>query len=98
MRGLASVEVGARVRFTGSYLASTGQQTGPEGLSVWTVQACQCGLCAGGGFACTNEALEPRQVAEVWGDLPEAERPKWRHINLANLMRVGGKPKASDYP
>ena len=34
----------------------------------------------------------------MFGDLPEAEQPRYRAIALGNLEVVGAKPKAKDYP
>ena len=84
--------IGAKVRLTGTFLKSTGQQCGPEGLSVWTVVAND------GDFVLVNEPHDEEYRKHMWGDLPESERPKWRRINRANLQIVGAKPKASDYP
>jgi len=92
-RGLqAPPPIGARVRLTGAFLKSTGQQRGGEGMSVWTVTGND------GDFVITNEPMDPTYVKEMWGDLPEAERPKFRRINRFNLEIVGAKPKAADYP
>ena len=41
--GLTHAEPGTRVRLTGRFLKSTGQQAGDEGSKVWTVRACKCG-------------------------------------------------------
>jgi hypothetical protein len=92
-RGLQSPPpVGARVRLTGAFLKSTGQHRGREGVSVWTVTGND------GDFVITNEPMDSTYVKEMWGDLPEAERPKFRRINRFNLEIVGARPKAGDYP
>jgi len=96
-RGLQAVPpAGTKVRLTGYFLKSTGQQRGSEGLSRWTVQACACDLCKTGRFVCTDERFEDSYRTIMWGDLPLAERPEFRHIACGNLEIVGGKPKAAD--
>lgn len=89
---------GTRVRLTGAFLKSTGQQVGPEGRKVWTVQACDCSLCTGGRFALTDERLSDEYRAEMWGDLPEEQRPRFRHVAIFNLENVKAPPQAADYP
>ncbi len=92
-RGLkAPPPIGAKVRLTGSFLKSTGQQRGGEGASVWTV------VGNSGSFVLVNEPHSEEYRKQMWGDLPEAERPKWRAINRANLQIVGAPPQAGDYP
>ncbi len=84
--------VGTKVRLTGKFLQSTGQFKGREGASVWQV--------VGGSdpFVYVNEPLDEEYRKQMWGDLPEAERPKWRTFHKGNLQIVGAKPKAEDYP
>lgn len=84
--------VGTKVRLTGKFLRDTGQQRGGEGASVWTV------VGGSGSFVQVNEPYDDEYRKQMWGDLPESERPKWRSINKANLQIVGAKPKAADYP
>lgn len=95
-RGLTSVQPGDRVRLTGYFLAATGQRAGGEGHKTWTVLACDCALCRGSRFCKVDERYSERTRAETWGDLPEAERPTHRHVNLCNLERVGAPPRAAD--
>ena len=99
-RGLKPGEVkpGDVVRLTGYFLKCTGQVTGSEGSKRWTVRACACELCTGGDFVCTDEEYDREYRADMWGDLPEDERPKYRHVNRGNLQRVGSKPRAADQP
>jgi len=87
---------GTKVRLTGYFLKCTGQQRGSEGLSRWTIVACECSLCKGGDHVATNEPayLPPG----MYDDLPVEQRPKWRHIALCNLEIVGAPPRANDYP
>lgn len=93
MRGLREAPpVGTKVRLTGIFLKNTGQQRGGEGASVWTVVGNE------GNFVLVNEPHSEEYRKQMWGDLPEAERPKWRAINRSNLQIVGAKPKAADYP
>jgi hypothetical protein len=65
---------GDRVRLTGAFLRSTGQHTGPEGLSRWRVVQCDCGLCRRGGFTAVDEQGEhgPRHIATA-----NLERAQW---------------------
>ena len=48
-------EPGTRVRLTGKFLRNTGQHTGSEGQSRWTVTGCACGLCKNGRHVATDE-------------------------------------------
>ena len=92
-RGLSARPApGTKVRLTGYYLASTGQQTGSEGASRWLVVDCACGLCRLGRHCAVNEP-EPQ---DMYLDLPPAERPQWRHFAIGNLQIVGAPPKAGD--
>jgi hypothetical protein len=67
--------VGSRVRLTGKFLRSTGQYTGQEGLSRWTVMAHPgCKMCERGQFVAVDE--------------PSSSLPREpRHINIFNLER-----------
>lgn len=94
-RATLTVVPGDKVKLTGVYLRNTGQIAGGEGRKTWRVVACTCDLCARGGFAAVDE---PPLDYGQWDDLPEAERPKHRHINLGNLQRVGAPPRAKDFP
>lgn len=92
-RGFATLPPpGTRVQLTGYFLACTGQYAGSDGASRWLVQECACALCRD-GFCAVNE---PISNPEMYADVPEAQRPKWRHINLTNLQIVGKLPKAAD--
>lgn len=103
-RGLRADEraPGTRVRLTGIFLRNTGQIAGGEGQSRWNIVECHCGLCTvrGDGFAfvAVDEPHEAQSDPKGYEDLLPEDRPKWRHINVANLEVVGGKPKAADYP
>jgi len=67
-------EPGTRVRFTGKFLRNTGQYTGQDTRSRWTVVPCECGLCKLGNFLATDE--------------PSYDDPSQpRHINVGNLQR-----------
>lgn len=86
---------GTKVKLTGTFLKNTGQRTGGAGLSKWAIVACDCDLCRDGNFVAVNEkALDYGQ----WNDIPKDQRPKWRHFNHNNLMVIGAKPRAKDYP
>ena len=88
---------GVRARFTGKFLKNTGQQVGPEGRKVFTVQECACGLCNSGCVA-VDEPHEAQTDPRGYEDIPPKQRPKWRHINKANLMIVGAHLRANDFP
>lgn len=97
-RGLASAAPGDRVRLTGYFLAATGQRVGSEGSKVWTVLACECGLCGGGRHCAVNEPHLCQEDPTGYEDIPTEQRPKWRHVALANLQRIGAPPRAADQP
>jgi hypothetical protein len=94
--------VGTKVRLTGKFLQSTGQQTGSEGTSRWLTVDCgkDSGCdCEPSYLVAVNEphlcGTDPRGYEDV---LPEVRARMWRHIALANLEIIGAKPKAEDYP
>ena len=65
------------VKLTGQFLRSTGQQTGSEGASRWTViEHASCRSCKTGVVVAVNEP-----------SYDDPSRP--RHIASANLYRVG---------
>ncbi len=73
---MKTLQVGDKVKFTGKFLRNTGQQLGREGQSVWTIIACDCGLCKGGRFIATDE--------------PSYDEPSQpRHILAANVYKKG---------
>jgi hypothetical protein len=81
---------GTRVRFTGRYLKSTGQTTGPEGREIFTVISCPCARCADptmGGWV----AVDRKVAASYWTPEEIAAAPYLlhRHIAAANLQPVG---------
>ncbi len=73
---MSALVAGDSVRFRRSYLRSTGQVAGPEGLSRWIVQSCDCGLCRLGGHVATNE------VSHFYDD----ETP--RHLAVSNIEKI----------
>ncbi len=85
----AKISVGDRIKLTGKFLRSTGQFTGPEGLSKWTVRACECDLCAGGDFVCTDQKATHVPGMYTAEELATYPSLAWRHINRANVYRVG---------
>ena len=90
-RGLQSPPpVGSRVRLTGSFLKSTGQQRGREGASVWTV------VGNTPSFVIVNEPADTSYFTPA--EMAADPSLKWRRINKGNLEIVGAKPKAGDYP
>ena len=91
---------GTKVRLTGYFLKCTGQTTGGEGQSRWTVVACACGLCKTGRYLATDE---PNGYTEADGYTraeldDESNGLRWRHFALANLQVVGAPPRAADQP
>lgn len=76
----APINVGDKIKLTGKFLASTGQRTGPEGLSTWIVVACDCGLCKSGDFVATNER-------SIYADEPDMS--PHRHFNRGNVFKAG---------
>ena len=80
---------GMRVRFTGAFLRSTGQVAGGEGAKRWTVVACACKLCQGNDKSWSYVAVDEPHLCQLdptgYEDVPESERPKHRHINVANI-------------
>ena len=72
---MQKLQVGDRVKLTGKFLKNTGQRTGGEGQSVWTVVECSCKLCARGEFVAVNETSFYGEGA--------------RHFNAANLYKKG---------
>lgn len=69
---------GTRVRLTGAFLRATGQHCGDEPRKRWVVQSCDCALCMSGRFVALDEQ-------SVDGD-------GQRHVAIANLEPIGGKP------
>jgi hypothetical protein len=94
-RGAISFEPGTPVRLTGKFLKNTGQQRGKEGASRWTVIGPVPGMPE---HVYVDEPYSDEYRAQMWGDLPESQRPKWRAFNINNLEVIGAKPKAEDYP
>ncbi len=85
--------VGTKVRLTGVYLKSTGQQRGSEGSSVWRVLG-----RSGDSFVIVDQELHDWRSMFSPAELAADPSLKWRRINKANLQIVGAKPKAEDYP
>lgn len=77
-------QVGDRVQLTGKFLRSTGQYTGREPASVWTIT----GLCNDGRWAITDQPAE--HPAGYYSDAELAADPTlaFRRIAVANLQRV----------
>lgn len=86
---------GTTVRLTGKYLKNTGQHKGREGASRWKIIGPVPGMPE---HVYVNEPLDDEYRKMMFGDLPEAEQPRYRAIALGNLEVVGAKPKAKDYP
>lgn len=74
---------GDRVRMTGKFLRNTGQHTGPEGQSVWTVKDHPgCSMCERGNHVAVDQ------------DSYDGSGP--RHIAVAHLEHSKSKIKKSD--
>jgi len=88
----APIAVGAKVRLTPNFLASTGQAKGADGSKTWTVQQCDCDMCGRAGHVAVSERRDsPQQMAGYQGDSEYQEYVKkhpYRHINVKNLKRV----------
>jgi hypothetical protein len=67
-------KTGERVRLTRTFLRNTGQFSGREPLSVWTIQTCECELCKTGRFVATDQV--------------DPEDGTARHISAGNLERA----------
>ena len=97
---------GTTVRLTGSFLRSTGQVAGGEGGKRWTVVECPCRSCDdrawnsahGGALVALNEPHGCQSDPRGYEDVPESERPRWRHVSAWNLEVVGSPPRAADCP
>jgi hypothetical protein len=94
--------VGTKVRLTGKFLQSTGQQVGGEGTSHWLTVDCgkdsDC-TCDPHHLVAVNEPHHCRTDPRGYEDVPPEVRAKmWRHFALGNLEVLGAKPKAEDYP
>ncbi len=72
------LEVGTKIRYTGKFLANTGQYAGGSGLSKWIVQACECGPCQRGDWVATNEHRE------LYPDEDQSV-PQWQHVARGNV-------------
>jgi hypothetical protein len=79
-----TLQIGDRVRLTGRFLRNTGQHTGPEGRSVWTIT----GFSTAGPWAITDEpsSLEPGYYTPQ--ELEQDPTLKFRRIALDNLEKV----------
>ena len=77
---------GDRVRLTGAFLRSTGQQRGREGMSVWTVRAVE------GSFIVTDQKHDPRYMVMTWPEFAEGsadyESLVYRRFHAGNLERA----------
>lgn len=76
------IAVGDRVQLTSKFLRNTGQYTGGEAQSVWTVT----GFCHDGRWAITDEL----QTVSLFTDYELAADPtlKFRRIAVANIKHV----------
>ena len=71
---MKTFKAGERVRLTRTFLRNTGQVSGPEPLSVWTIQTCECELCTTGRFVATDQVDPDDGTA--------------RHFNAVTLERA----------
>lgn len=86
----AQMTPGTKVQLSGNFLRATGQTTGPEAASTWTVQDCSCELCRDGVTVAVDE---PRSDLSYWSPEELVQMPylKMRHIHRSNLV-IKGSP------
>jgi hypothetical protein len=92
---------GTKVRLTGKFLKSTGQQRGGEGASRWTVLPwSESGFppspYSESNFVVVNESQDGAMYSDITSTRSDGKF--MRLINKGNLEIVGAKPKAEDYP
>jgi hypothetical protein len=85
---MRALHTGDKVKLTGEFLRNTGQVTGEDGLSVWTVTACKCELCNTGRFVATDQNANTGMLATA-DHLAEADPATLRHLNVGNIYRLG---------
>lgn len=80
----STLKVGDRVQLTGKFLRSTGQYTGREPASVWTIT----GLTNGDRWAVVDQPAE--HPVGYYSDAELLAEPTlaFRRIAVANLQRV----------
>ena len=83
-----ALKIGDRVKLTGKFLKSTGQQTGREGATVFTVVGFD------GNWAVVDQKLE----GSYFTDAEIAANPSlaFRRIALGNLFKVGTTTPRND--
>ncbi len=86
MASKQALAVGDRVQLTSKFLRSTGQYTGREPASVWTIT----GLCNGDRWAITDEPASNPPGYYTDQELLAEPSLAFRRIALANLQRVRG--------
>jgi hypothetical protein len=80
-----AIQVGDRVKLTSKFLRSTGQYTGSEAQSVWTVT----GLCHDGRWAITDEPAYSADAGYYSAEeLAEDPTLRFRRIAVGNLQCV----------
>ena len=75
----STLKVGDKVKLTNKFIRNT---MSTEGRKKWTVL---------GFWGSDNHQVlvnEPIAFPEMFDDLPENERPKWRSIEINNLSKV----------
>ncbi len=78
--------IGDRVKLTGKFLRSTGQHSGGEGQSVWTIT----GFSNGGAWAITDEPAYSAAAGYYSAEELAADPSlRFRRIAVANLFIVG---------
>lgn len=94
-----SFKPGDRVKFTGTFLRSTGQIVGGEGNKVWTVRDCSCSSCKSGSLVCTDESYDEAHLKRFYTAEEIATLPhlRWRHIASGNLMPQHPKALRAGY-
>lgn len=82
-------EVGDKVKLSGVYLKSTGQERSSEGLKTWTITDI-IGGHGGVGFAVVDEPVSKSTLDFFTPDELAADPTlRFRRINLRNLVKLG---------
>ena len=77
--------IGDKVKLTGKFLKSTGQQRGPEGLSTWIIT----GFSNGGRWAITDQPAANPEGYYSADELAADPTLAFRRIAVENLYIVG---------
>lgn len=92
----ASMLPGTRVRYSGKWLANTGQRGGSAGAERFTVRACDCDQCVKHNWVCVDRS-NPALALYSRDELIVHPELWYLHIARVNLSIVG-KPTHRDDP